>query len=150
MNRPDLCLFVGEALVGNDSVDQLVKFNQVRLYSTLLCLPEHCIASLPMCCAVVVMCCCPHTFSPFLFAASAADRRAFEQALGDHTLNKENKKKIIDGIVLTKFDTVDDKVGSALSMVYTTGQPIIFVGVGQTYGDIRRLSVKDIVRKLLH
>ena len=28
MNAPDLVLFVGEALVGNDAVDQLTKFNQ--------------------------------------------------------------------------------------------------------------------------
>lgn len=31
VNKPDLTLFVGEALVGNDSVDQLKKFNQVHL-----------------------------------------------------------------------------------------------------------------------
>ena len=31
MNSPDLVLFVGEALVGNDGVDQLMKFNQVSL-----------------------------------------------------------------------------------------------------------------------
>ena len=30
LNKPDLVLFVGEALVGNDAVDQLSKFNQVR------------------------------------------------------------------------------------------------------------------------
>lgn len=30
VNSPDLVLFVGEALVGNDAVDQLSKFNQVR------------------------------------------------------------------------------------------------------------------------
>ena len=29
LNKPDLVLFVGEALVGNDAVDQLSKFNQV-------------------------------------------------------------------------------------------------------------------------
>lgn len=29
MNKPDLTLFVGEALVGNEAVDQLVRFNQV-------------------------------------------------------------------------------------------------------------------------
>lgn len=29
VNNPDLVLFVGEALVGNDAVDQLSKFNQV-------------------------------------------------------------------------------------------------------------------------
>jgi signal recognition particle receptor subunit alpha len=28
LNNPDLVLFVGEALVGNDAVDQLTKFNQ--------------------------------------------------------------------------------------------------------------------------
>jgi len=27
-NEPDLCLFVGEALVGNDGIDQLAVFNQ--------------------------------------------------------------------------------------------------------------------------
>lgn len=30
LNNPDLVLFVGEALVGNDSIDQVTKFNQVR------------------------------------------------------------------------------------------------------------------------
>jgi signal recognition particle receptor subunit alpha len=30
-NNPNLVLFVGEALVGNDAVDQLTKFNKVRL-----------------------------------------------------------------------------------------------------------------------
>ena len=29
VNRPDLVLFVGEALVGNEAVDQLTKFNKV-------------------------------------------------------------------------------------------------------------------------
>lgn len=31
LNNPDLVLFVGEALVGNDAVDQLSKFNQVHV-----------------------------------------------------------------------------------------------------------------------
>lgn len=57
VNEPDLVLFVGEALVGNEAVDQLVKFNQ---------------------------------------------------ALADYSSN--NNPHIIDGIVLTKFDTIDDKV----------------------------------------
>jgi signal recognition particle receptor subunit alpha len=30
-NNPDLVLFVGEALVGNEAVDQLVKFNQISI-----------------------------------------------------------------------------------------------------------------------
>jgi signal recognition particle receptor subunit alpha len=28
LNNPDLVLFVGEALVGNDSIDQVPKFNK--------------------------------------------------------------------------------------------------------------------------
>ena len=32
LNNPDLVLFVGEALVGNDAVDQLSKFNQVSIH----------------------------------------------------------------------------------------------------------------------
>ena len=49
---------MGEALVGNEAVDQLVKFNQ---------------------------------------------------ALADHSAVQDNPR-LIDGIVLTKFDTIDDKV----------------------------------------
>merc|ERR1711942_321970 len=70
VNDPDLVLFVGEALVGNEAVDQLVKFNQ---------------------------------------------------ALSDYSPSKTNPH-LIDGIVLTKFDTIDDKVGSAISMTYIPGQ----------------------------
>jgi hypothetical protein len=33
--------------------------------------------------------------------------------------------------MLTKFDTIEDKVGAAVSMVYVTGQPVVLVGVGQ-------------------
>lgn len=36
LNEPDLVLFVGEALVGNDSVDQLMKFN--RAVRNFLCI----------------------------------------------------------------------------------------------------------------
>lgn len=57
MNEPDLVLFVGEALVGNEAIDQLVKFNQ---------------------------------------------------AMADYSSSAN--PHLIDGIVLTKFDTIDDKV----------------------------------------
>ncbi|CAH1797097.1 unnamed protein product [Owenia fusiformis] len=96
VNTPDLVLFVGEALVGNEAVDQLTKFNQ---------------------------------------------------ALADHS-NMENPR-IIDGILLTKFDTIDDKVGAAISMTYITGQPIVFVGTGQTYTDLKNLNAKAVVHSLL-
>ncbi|KAJ1355185.1 hypothetical protein KIN20_012495 [Parelaphostrongylus tenuis] len=57
--------------------------------------------------------------------------------------------RLIDGIVLTKFDTIDDKAGAAVSMTYTTGQPIVFVGCGQTYRDLRKLNIEAVVSALL-
>ncbi|KAF5725880.1 signal recognition particle receptor subunit alpha-like isoform X1 [Tripterygium wilfordii] len=96
MNNPDLVLFVGEALVGNDAVDQLSKFNQ---------------------------------------------------KLAD--LSASPNPRLIDGILLTKFDTIDDKVGAALSMVYVSGAPVMFVGCGQSYTDLKKLNVKSIVKTLL-
>ncbi|VDO18642.1 unnamed protein product [Heligmosomoides polygyrus] len=97
INEPDLVLFVGEALVGNEAVDQLVKFNQ---------------------------------------------------ALADNA-TPGAPARLIDGIVLTKFDTIDDKVGAAVSMTYITGQPIVFVGCGQTYSDLRNLNIGAVVSALL-
>lgn len=55
----------------------------------------------------------------------------------------------IDGIVLTKFDTIDDKVGAAVSMVYKTGQPIMFVGTGQKYTHLKKLNPKSVLKSLL-
>ncbi|KAJ4873383.1 Phytocyanin domain-containing protein [Raphanus sativus] len=92
LNKPDLVLFVGEALVGNDAVDQLSKFNQ---------------------------------------------------KLSD--LSNSGTTRLIDGILLTKFDTIDDKVGAALSMVYISGAPVMFVGCGQSYTDLKKLNVKAII-----
>ncbi|VDL18460.1 unnamed protein product [Hymenolepis diminuta] len=96
VNDPDLVLFVGEALVGNEAIDQLVKFNQ-----------------------------------------SLAD---YSNTAKPHT---------IDGILLTKFDTIDDKVGAAVSMAHISGQPIVFVGTGQTYSDLRQFSVPSVVKALM-
>ncbi|XP_015682888.1 signal recognition particle receptor subunit alpha [Protobothrops mucrosquamatus] len=96
VNTPDLVLFVGEALVGNEAVDQLVKFNK---------------------------------------------------ALADYSIAQS--PRLIDGIVLTKFDTIDDKVGAAISMTYITSKPIVFVGTGQTYCDLRSLNAKAVVAALM-
>ncbi|KAK7049282.1 hypothetical protein VNI00_005883 [Paramarasmius palmivorus] len=82
VNNPDKIIFVGEALVGNEAVDQLTKF---------------------------------------------------DRALRDFSaISGSGKERGIDGMLVTKWDTVDDKVGAALSMTYVTGQPIIFVGCGQS------------------
>ncbi len=40
-----------------------------------------------------------------------------------------------DGAILTKTDA-DAKGGSAISIVYTTSKPIVYLGVGQGYDDI--------------
>jgi signal recognition particle receptor subunit alpha len=94
--KPDLLIFVGEALVGNEAVDQLKKFNQHLVDSC-----------------------------------------------------REGTPRTIDGIILSKFDTIDDKVGAAISMVYTTGQPIIFLGVGQTYTDLKRMNISIVTDALM-
>ncbi len=69
--KPDLIIFVGDALAGNDAVEQAKRFNEV---------------------------------------------------VG------------IDGVILTKVDT-DAKGGSALSVAYTIGKPLLFIGIGQGYED---------------
>jgi signal recognition particle receptor subunit alpha len=45
--------------------------------------------------------------------------------------------------------TGNAQVGAAVSMVYSSGAPIMFVGVGQTYVDLTRLNVKHVVAALL-
>lgn len=89
---PDLVLFVCEALVGNDGMDQLTMFQKAL-------------------------------------------------SMGGHT-------RPIDGIVLTKFDTVSDKVGAALTLTHLTGVPIAFCGTGQKYNHLRPLSVPFVIQSL--
>ncbi|HEC95003.1 MAG TPA: signal recognition particle-docking protein FtsY [Thermoplasmatales archaeon] len=71
VSNPDLTIFVGDALSGNDAVEQAKRFNEV---------------------------------------------------VG------------LDGIILTKVDA-DAKGGAALSIAYTIGKPLLFIGVGQGYDD---------------
>jgi signal recognition particle receptor subunit alpha len=97
-NHPDKLIFVGEALVGNEAVDQLRKFNG---------------------------------------------------ALCDHAPPSSAQPARIDAILLTKFDTIDDKVGAAISMTFIAAAPILFVGTGQTYTDLRKPNIRSIVSKLL-
>lgn len=96
LNKPNLVVFIGEALVGNGAVDQITKFNKALN----------------------------------------------EESTPDFTPQ-------IDAILLSKFDTVDDKVGTALSLVYSTSKPILFVGVGQKYPNLKELNVNTVVHALL-
>ncbi|CAH1417822.1 unnamed protein product [Lactuca virosa] len=47
---------------------------------------------------------------------------------------------LIDGILLIKFDNINDKVGVALLMVYISGAPMMFVGCGQFYTNLIKLN----------
>lgn len=55
----------------------------------------------------------------------------------------------IDGLILTKMDTVGSKVGAALTLTQQTGTPIVFCGTGQKYHHLQELSVPQIVQSLL-
>lgn len=54
----------------------------------------------------------------------------------------------LDGIILTKFDTVSEKVGAAITMSHLTGKPILFVGTGQKYHHLKLVHVPSIIRSL--
>ena len=82
--NPDLKIFVGESITGNDVVSQA---------------------------------------------------RTFNESIG------------IDGIILAKAD-VDEKSGAILSVGYVTSKPILFLGVGQRYGDLRKFEKEDVWKGL--
>jgi fused signal recognition particle receptor len=54
----------------------------------------------------------------------------------------------IDGTILTKVDA-DVKGGSALSVTYVTGKPILFIGIGQEYGDLQEFSPEQFTQMVL-
>ncbi|MBI4813931.1 MAG: signal recognition particle-docking protein FtsY [Methanobacterium sp.] len=83
--KPDLAIFVGDALTGNDAVEQA---------------------------------------------------RKFDDAVG------------VDGIILTKADA-DAKGGAALSIGHVINKPILFLGIGQGYGDIMEFHPDWMVEQVL-
>jgi len=82
--KPDLKIFVGEALTGNDATEQAKTFNE---------------------------------------AIS------------------------IDGIILSKQD-VDEKGGTSLSVSYITKKPILYLGMGQEYKDLKEFNKEELVKAL--
>lgn len=87
--NPDKIIMVGEALVGTDSIDQAINFN-----------------------------------------------------------NAFGNRRNLDFFIISKVDTVGDLVGTMINMVMATKVPILFMGTGQTYTDIKRLNIKRIVDML--
>ncbi|MDA4112703.1 MAG: signal recognition particle-docking protein FtsY [Thaumarchaeota archaeon] len=59
-----------------------------------------------------------------------------------------NKYTGFDGAILTKTDA-DTKGGAALSIAYTTNRPILFLGVGQEYKDMKKFEPNSFVDALM-
>jgi signal recognition particle receptor subunit alpha len=55
----------------------------------------------------------------------------------------------LDGFIISKCDTVGDMIGTLISMVFATGIPVQFLGVGQNYQDLRTLNVSWAVKLLM-
>jgi len=53
-----------------------------------------------------------------------------------------------DAIILTKVDA-DSKGGASLSIIYATEKPVIYVGAGQSYDDLRLFNPQWFVEKIL-
>lgn len=58
-----------------------------------------------------------------------------------------NETAGIDGIILSKAD-VDEKAGTILSVSYITKKPIYFLGVGQSYDDLKPFKKVDVLKNL--
>ncbi|MBS1267280.1 MAG: Signal recognition particle receptor FtsY [Candidatus Woesearchaeota archaeon] len=84
VTNPDLTIFVGESITGNDCIEQA---------------------------------------------------RTFNQEIG------------IDAIILSKAD-IDEKGGAAISVSHITGKPIIFIGTGQEYKDLKEFNSELVVKSL--
>ncbi|PFH61705.1 hypothetical protein XA68_16505 [Ophiocordyceps unilateralis] len=73
---------------------------------------------------------------------SVAQARNFNSAFG--------ASRSLDGFIISKCDTVGDMVGTLVSLVHATNVPVLFVGVGQHYSDLRNFSVSWAVDKLIN
>ncbi|ESP87493.1 signal recognition particle-docking protein FtsY [Candidatus Halobonum tyrrellensis] len=61
---------------------------------------------------------------------------------------KFDEAAAIDGAVLTKADA-DSSGGAAISIAYVTGKPVLFLGTGQGYDDLRRFDPEALVDELV-
>ncbi|KAF8544477.1 signal recognition particle, alpha subunit, N-terminal-domain-containing protein [Trichophaea hybrida] len=64
---------------------------------------------------------------------SVMQARNFNAAFGS--------QRTLDGFIISKCDTVGDMIGTLISMVFATGIPVVFLGVGQNYQDLRTLNI---------
>ena len=99
---------------------------------------------------------------------SVSQARHFAEQFVDSKGQMRSAGKGMDGFIISKCDTVGDMVGTLVSMVHATGElfssslyfahkrtdvwtgiPVVFLGVGQHYGDLRGLNVDWAVNKLM-
>jgi len=58
-----------------------------------------------------------------------------------------NEAVPVDGSILTKTDA-DSKGGAAISIAYITGKPIVFLGLGQEYEDLKKFDPRWFVDQI--
>lgn len=54
----------------------------------------------------------------------------------------------LDGVILTKMDT-DVKGGGAISISYVTKVPVLYLGTGQNYEDLKKFNPEEVVSRIL-
>ncbi|NOQ55681.1 MAG: signal recognition particle-docking protein FtsY [Nanohaloarchaea archaeon] len=54
----------------------------------------------------------------------------------------------VDGIILSKWD-VDQKGGAALSLTKAIGKPIVFLGTGQEYKDLKEFNIEEVIDNII-
>lgn len=64
------------------------------------------------------------------------------------TNGKEDRK--IDSIILTKIDTVGEKIGQVFNLTFTVAAPVLFLGCGQTNNDFMEVNPDEIASLLLN
>ena len=67
----------------------------------------------------------------------------------DAVIRAEEFEKTVstDGVILTKVD-MDPKGGAAISIAYTIGKPLVFLGVGQGYADMKPFTPSLIIDEI--
>lgn len=67
----------------------------------------------------------------------------------DAVIRAEEFEKTVstDGVILTKVD-MDPKGGAAISIAYTIGKPLVFLGVGQEYTDMKPFTPSLIIDEI--
>lgn len=74
------------------------------------------------------------------------------ESIAGHALLEQvkefNNKIGMDGVILTKID-VDPKGGTIISVRKATSVPVVYVGTGQRYDDLKKFDAKEIAKKIV-